>query len=522
MCSEEAASIEVGHQKPHNRDGNPFRIPLTIHGHSILPLLSSLRMLQTLANSTIKPYSKMFAASTILLPELKMMIFAPQLLHKHSFSDSTKTGPEVVLNLSIISATPEAKFPSFMTDNYGVYLQDKFGWVNWYLVGKFVKNDLCASTLFDEMSKRWGDENMGTLFNFIYYLIHHLQRLIPCHITSNLTIYLKLLIYGYLALNLLGSCINNSIMNTLSGAVIEYRCESCSRVQVIPDQWVASVQLPQHVSHKRWFSYLKQLILKHGFATRAIWIKQMVKEISYEEKANVSHIKIKIIESKGLDEISSPVDIVMFQLAKSVLDAQGNLSGDPSSKVPIEENLVKILINLVYDVGLFYLGNTYYMNSTVHFLHYVPKLKSALIKYSHFERNDEGDQTSYRLTITACALISELDKGIKAMVPVQFWMVLLNKYPHFGSSESPDSIKALFGIELASMVHCIEGGEKGSELVQSFEGHISHERHHFASYLEREWQCSTYDIQVANVLIGAYDKTGTMTTNQMVVAKLVP
>ncbi|KAM1000129.1 hypothetical protein ACFX2A_006915 [Malus domestica] len=162
------------------------------------------------------------------------------------------------------------------------------------------------------------------------------------------------------------------------------------------------------------------------------------------------------------------------------------------------------------------------MNSTVHFLHYVPKLKSALIKYSHFERNDEGDQTSYRLTITACALISELDKGIKAMVPVQFWMVLLNKYPHFGSSESPDSIKALFGIELASMVHCIEGGEKGSELVQSFEGHISHERHHFASYLEREWQCSTYDIQVANVLIGAYDKTGTMTTNQMVVAKLVP
>ncbi|KAM2358023.1 hypothetical protein ACFX1X_006916 [Malus domestica] len=314
-------------------------------------------------------------------------------------------------------------------------------------------------------------------------------------------------------------------MNTLSGAVIEYRCESCSRVQVIPDQWVASVQLRRHVSHKCWFSYLKQLILKHGFATSAIWIKQMVKEISYEEKANVSHIKIKIIESKGLDEKSSPVDIVMFQLAKSVvginqtihsvglddieLDAQGNLSGDPSSKVPIKENLVKIPINLVYDVGLFYLGNTYYMNFTIHFLHSVPELKSALIKYSHFERNDEGDQTSHRLTITACALISELDKGIKAMVPMQFWMVLLNKYPHFGqqynstfmqqdvkecwsqllytishslqssgSSESPNSIKALFGIELASMVHCIEGAEKGSELVQSFEGHMSHEVKH--------------------------------------------
>ncbi|KAM1465537.1 hypothetical protein PS1_044574 [Malus domestica] len=220
----------------------------------------------------------------------------------------------------------------------------------------------------------------------------------------------------------------------------------------------------------------------------------MVKEISYEEKANVSHVEIKMIESKGLDEKYSPVDIVMFRLAKSTvginqtthsvglddieLDAQGDLSGHPSSKVPIEENLVSVPINLVYDAGLFYLGNTYYMNSTIHFLHSVPELKSALIKYSHFERNDGGDQTSHRLNITACALISELDKGIKAMAPVQFWMVLLNKYPHFGSSESPNSVKALFGIELVSMVYCIESGENGSGLVQSFEGHISHEVKH--------------------------------------------
>ncbi|KAM1382749.1 hypothetical protein ACFX2F_035177 [Malus domestica] len=132
----------------------------------------------------------------------------------------------------------------------------------------------------------------------------------------------------------------------------------------------------------------------------------MVKEISCEEKANVSHVEIKIIESKGLDEKSSRVDIVMFWLAKSVvginqtthfvglddieLDAQGDLRGDPSSKVPIEENLVKVPINLIYDVGLFYLGNTYYMNSTLPFLHSVPELKSALIKYSHSERNDGG------------------------------------------------------------------------------------------------------------------------------------
>ncbi|KAM1365983.1 hypothetical protein ACFX2I_044152 [Malus domestica] len=126
-CSEEAASIEVGHQKPHNGDGNPLRISSTIHDHSIPPLLSSSPMLRALANSTVKPHSNKFAASTVLLPESKTMISAPQLLHKHLFSDSTKTRLEVVLNLSIISATPKAKVPSLMTDNYGAYLKDKFG-----------------------------------------------------------------------------------------------------------------------------------------------------------------------------------------------------------------------------------------------------------------------------------------------------------------------------------------------------------------------------------------------------------
>ncbi|KAM0971069.1 hypothetical protein ACFX15_018457 [Malus domestica] len=94
LCSEEAASIEVGHQKPHNGDGNPLRIPSTIHDHSIPPLLLSSPMLRALANSTIKPHSNKSAASTILLPESKTMISTPQLLHKHSFSATTKTGPE--------------------------------------------------------------------------------------------------------------------------------------------------------------------------------------------------------------------------------------------------------------------------------------------------------------------------------------------------------------------------------------------------------------------------------------------
>ncbi|KAB2634215.1 chromodomain-helicase-DNA-binding protein 1-like [Pyrus ussuriensis x Pyrus communis] len=77
------------------------------------------------------------------------MTSTPRLLHEHSFSNTTETGPEVVLNLSIILATSKAKFPSLLTD--GAYLKDKFGRVNWYLVGKFGKMYFCAWKLFDEI-----------------------------------------------------------------------------------------------------------------------------------------------------------------------------------------------------------------------------------------------------------------------------------------------------------------------------------------------------------------------------------
>ncbi|GER42303.1 60S ribosomal export protein NMD3 [Striga asiatica] len=52
-------------------------------------------------------------------------------------------------------------------------------------------------------------------------------------------------------------------------------CESCSRVEANPDQWVAVVQLRQNISHRRTFFYLEQLILKHDAAKNAIKIKQM-------------------------------------------------------------------------------------------------------------------------------------------------------------------------------------------------------------------------------------------------------
>ncbi|KAJ4826388.1 hypothetical protein Tsubulata_026130 [Turnera subulata] len=55
----------------------------------------------------------------------------------------------------------------------------------------------------------------------------------------------------------------------------EQMCEACTRVQANPDQWVAAVQLRQHVPHRRTLFYLEQLILKHGAAVRAIKIKQV-------------------------------------------------------------------------------------------------------------------------------------------------------------------------------------------------------------------------------------------------------
>ncbi|XP_065869143.1 uncharacterized protein [Euphorbia lathyris] len=72
----------------------------------------------------------------------------------------------------------------------------------------------------------------------------------------------------------------------LAGAVLEQTfdvefvqqetmCNACTRVQANPDQWVASVQLRQHVPHRRTFFYLEQLILKYGAAVHAIKINQM-------------------------------------------------------------------------------------------------------------------------------------------------------------------------------------------------------------------------------------------------------
>ncbi|XXG46670.1 hypothetical protein AAC387_Pa02g1457 [Persea americana] len=77
----------------------------------------------------------------------------------------------------------------------------------------------------------------------------------------------------------------------------EHLCESCSRIQANPDQWVASVQVRQHVSHRRTFFYLEQLILRHDAAVRAIKIKQLDMGIDFFF-GNRSHA-VKFVEFLG-------------------------------------------------------------------------------------------------------------------------------------------------------------------------------------------------------------------------------
>lgn len=84
---------------------------------------------------------------------------------------------------------------------------------------------------------------------------------------------------------------------TVEYVVQDQMCESCTRVQANPDQWVAAVQLRQHVSHRRTFFFLEQLILRHDAAARAIRITQMDQGIDFFF-ANRSH-GVKFVEFLG-------------------------------------------------------------------------------------------------------------------------------------------------------------------------------------------------------------------------------
>uniref|UniRef100_A0A0D6QSB9 ubiquitinyl hydrolase 1 n=1 Tax=Araucaria cunninghamii TaxID=56994 RepID=A0A0D6QSB9_ARACU len=171
-----------------------------------------------------------------------------------------------------------------------------------------------------------------------------------------------------------------------------------------------------------------------------------------------------------------------------------------------------------HTAGLSNLGETCYMNSTIQCLHSVPELKSALQKYTYSGRSNDLDPLSHLLTVAIRDLFGELDRSVRPVAPMQFWMALRKKYPQFSqqhnglfmqqdaeecwtqiidtlseSLKSPDSrdnveaVKALFGIELMSKVRCGESGEESSETesVYSLKCHISHEVNHLHDGLKQ-------------------------------------
>lgn len=47
----------------------------------------------------------------------------------------------------------------------------------------------------------------------------------------------------------------------------------------------------------------------------------------------------------------------------------------------------------------------------------------ALIRYSQSGRSNDVDQSSHMLTVATSELFNDLDKSVKPVAPMQFWMV---------------------------------------------------------------------------------------------------
>ncbi|WMV57535.1 hypothetical protein MTR67_050920, partial [Solanum verrucosum] len=101
-----------------------------------------------------------------------------------------------------------------------------------------------------------------------------------------------------------------------------------------------------------------------------------------------------------------------------------------------------------------------------------------LARYTQLGKSNDLDHSSHLLTVATRDLFNDLDKNVKPVAPMQFWMVLRKKYPQFGqqsngafmqqdaeecwtqllytlsqslkspsSSEGQDIVKTLFGID---------------------------------------------------------------------------
>lgn len=85
-------------------------------------------------------------------------------------------------------------------------------------------------------------------------------------------------------LTIQGEVLNGAILQ--QSFVVEYvverhMCPTCNRQNANPNAWVACVQVRQHVSHKRTFFFLEQLILKHGADEACVNVKEMHEGVDF-------------------------------------------------------------------------------------------------------------------------------------------------------------------------------------------------------------------------------------------------